>query len=331
MSLAITGIGMLSTCGETLDELYAALEGGSKEKAVASPKMKEKGLVFTDNFTKKAYAAMRNAANDSGLNFTNRSDMGIFLGTAFGSLSSITGFERGFLEKGMRGVMPMDFTNSVMNAPAGQLAILSGLSGINITVSDGSAASIGAFRMCADMIEGGRINAAVVGGVEEKCDIFCRYMALRGIKASEGACMFIAEDESKAIERGAHIYEKIIGTSYTYKKDPSKEDVLNVMSAALKDAGITLSELDFIVTCGEESVKSERAAIEDIKVKCIDIQEAIGNTYSASGAFKAAAAAAIFEKGRLPGGDVLNNGAAMIAGFGFDGFTGCCVLKKGDN
>ena len=326
MGLAITGIGMLSSCGETLDELYAGLKNAREEKMISVPKMKERGLVFTDSITKKAYAAMRAAAEVSGLECKNRSDMGIFIGTAFGSLASTVKIERAFNERGMKGVMPMDFMNSVMNAPAGQLAILSGLSGINITVSDGSASSIGALRMCGDMIDGGRIKAAVVGGIEEKCDIYCEYMKLNGQDPSEGVCMFIAEDADIAKERGAHIYAEPIGSAYAYKVNPSVEDMLNIMSAAAKDADMTLDDLDFIVKCGED------IAIENTHIKSIDIQTAVGNTYSAAGAFMAAAAAAVFEKGKLPDGSgISKNPAAMIISFGFDGFMGCCVLRKGDN
>ena len=244
--------------------------------------------------------------------------MGIFLGTAFGSLSSTEKFGRAAIEKSMRGIMPMDFINSVINAPAGQLAILCGLSGINITVSDGSASSLGALRMCADMIADGRVSAAAVGGIEERCGLYDKYIRQNGEEPSEGVCMFIAEDAAAAGARGAHIYAELLGSAYAYAEQYGANDIFKIMSESVKDAGTDFNYIDFIITCGAGC--NEMKAINKTGIKVIDIKDAVGETYSAGGAFKTAAAIALFER---KAADVI-----MVNSFGFDGFMGCCVLKR---
>lgn len=329
MGLAITGIGMLAGFGQTLDDLYNAMYMGCDKFAVDIPPIKEKGLAFADSITKKAYFAIKSASKDSGLNCESRDDMGIFIGSAFSSLSSIAGFEQKSLEKGMRALMPMDFMNTVMNAPAGQLAILSKLSGMNMTYSDGSAASFRALGACADMLDEKRVKAAVVGGIEEMSDIYREYMELNGAKPSEGYCIFIAENTDEALKRGARVYAELLGCAYRYKKNFSDKDVLSLMSEAANDAGVSLADLDFTVISGGEAVK---AAIEKTGVKNININKIIGNTYGASGAFAAAVAAAIFEKGALPnGGGISEKPLALMGCFSFDGFMSCCVLKGGQS
>jgi 3-oxoacyl-[acyl-carrier-protein] synthase II len=329
MGLAITGIGILAGFGQTLDDLYNTMYTGCNRFTVDIPPIKEKGLAFADSITKKAYFAMKSAAEDSGTVCENREDMGIFIGSAFSSLSSIASFEQKSIEKGMRAVMPMDFMNTVMNAPAGQLAIRSKLSGMNITHSDGSAASVCALGTCADMLDEKRVKAAVIGGIEEMSDIYSDYMELNGAKPSEGYCIFIAENADDARKRGAHIYAELLGSAYKYKKDFSEKDVLSLMSEAANGAGVSLTDVDFTVISGGEAAK---AAIEKTDVKNININEIIGDTYGAWGAFAAATAAAIFEKGALPDGYRIPEKSLAVTGcFGFDGFMGCCVLKGGRN
>ncbi len=61
----------------------------------------------------------------------------IFFGTGWGALSETHDFIRGLYDSGEKFPSPIDFIGSVHNAPAGQVALLTGATGPNITVSNG--------------------------------------------------------------------------------------------------------------------------------------------------------------------------------------------------
>ena len=65
-------------------------------------------------------------------------DAGLVLGTMFGSVHTISKFDRHALEQGPACASPMDFANTVINAAAGQTAIWHNLRGINSTIASGS-------------------------------------------------------------------------------------------------------------------------------------------------------------------------------------------------
>src|SRR5439155_18478109 len=91
-------------------------------------------------------------------------------GTVFGSVHSITSFDWSGLEDGPAYVSPMEFPNTVINAPAGQAAIKHRLRGVNSTVCAGVASGLHAINYAADFLRFGRARALLAGGVEELCE-----------------------------------------------------------------------------------------------------------------------------------------------------------------
>ena len=130
--------------------------------------------------------------------------------------------------------------------------------------------------------------------------------------------MFIAEDAAAARARGAHIYAELLGSAYKYAEQYGADDIFEIMSESAKDAGTYLKDIDFIITCG--ALDNEIKAIHKTGIKVIDIKDVSGETYGAGGAFKTAAAIALFERNEAA--------AVMVNSFGFDGFMGCCILKR---
>lgn len=61
----------------------------------------------------------------------------VFFGTGWGALSETHDFLEGLYASGEKFPSPIDFIGSVHNAPAGQVALLTGATGANITVSGG--------------------------------------------------------------------------------------------------------------------------------------------------------------------------------------------------
>lgn len=91
-------------------------------------------------------------------------EVGLALGTMFGSVRTISEFDRRAITAGPIYAKPMAFANSVLNAAAGQTAIWHGLRGINSTVSGGPTSGLLALGSAAETIRQGNASAMLAGG-----------------------------------------------------------------------------------------------------------------------------------------------------------------------
>src|SRR4029079_17462597 len=111
------------------------------------------------------------ALDDSGWAEAMRQDGegGVALGAMFCSVDTISEFDRRALEAGPRYASPMDFSNTVINAAAGQTAILQNLRGINSTISTGISTGLQAIAYATEVSRSGRARAVLAGGADEMC------------------------------------------------------------------------------------------------------------------------------------------------------------------
>src|SRR5688500_957889 len=89
----------------------------------------------------------------------------VIVGTRWGSIEPLVEFNRTAMTAGPRLVNPSLFPNVVVNAHAGYLGTLFGPAGPNVTVC-GPSAGLEALGQAADLLESGRAEYALVGGVE---------------------------------------------------------------------------------------------------------------------------------------------------------------------
>src|SRR5882762_9376907 len=187
--IAITGIGVVSALGIGWEPFWNALEAGFDGISTLSlfdtselrchkagqisefnpePLLGRKGLKYLDRSTQLLEYATGLALADRKLSTeqADDQDIGLVVGTAFGSLESISGFDCEALRNGPSAVNPMAFPNTVINSPAGHTAIRYGLTGLNVTVSSGTVSSLHALRYAADCVSMGRQDIVLAGGVE---------------------------------------------------------------------------------------------------------------------------------------------------------------------
>ncbi|HEX6203276.1 MAG TPA: beta-ketoacyl synthase N-terminal-like domain-containing protein, partial [Thermoanaerobaculia bacterium] len=189
--VVVTGVGVVSPLGESLADLHAALCRG--ESAVAEIESFERdGLpsrlgAAAAGFAEAAHFGDRNfrpldrtgrlaaaaaglALADAGWPAGGRDDvapgieLGLVLGTTFGSVHTISEFDRRALTAGPAYVKPLDFANSVINAAAGQTAIWHDLRGVNSTLSGGPSVGLTALAYAADLVATGRADVLLAGG-----------------------------------------------------------------------------------------------------------------------------------------------------------------------
>ena len=187
-----------------------------------------KGLRNLDRTTLLAMAAAKLAIDDARLEITdsNRSDIGVVLGSTMGSVKSISDFDVEGLRAGPRCVNPACFPNTVINSPASHVAIRLGLKGLNSTISTGFTAGIDACGYALDMLQLERARILIAGGVEELCiQTFLGFNKLRLLSPlenakgtgrtilGEGSAFLVLESEASARSRGATVYGEIVAYS----------------------------------------------------------------------------------------------------------------------
>jgi 3-oxoacyl-[acyl-carrier-protein] synthase II len=194
----------------------------------------KKGLRTLDRSTRLISSAAKLAIDDANLQITdeNTNSIGVSIGTTFGSLHSISQFDREGIIEGPKYVNPSYFPNTVLNSPASQVSIRFKIKGFNTTISTGFCASLDAILYATDFIKLNRADVVLTGGVEELCEetflgfhnlgylseidgsepISCPFDARRnGIILSEGAAVLVLEDLEHALRRGAEILAVVMG------------------------------------------------------------------------------------------------------------------------
>jgi 3-oxoacyl-[acyl-carrier-protein] synthase II len=190
--VVITGVGVVSSLGDSLATLSAALcEGRSGIHSIASfntdgllcqqageirafaPEiyLGERNLRALDRTSRLVTAAAKLALDDSGWSaeLRHRCEVGVVLGTMFCSVHTISEFDRRGLVLGPKYVSPLDFANTVINAAAGQVAIWHDLRGVNSTIAGGITAGLQAIAYATELIRSGQATAILTGGAEELC------------------------------------------------------------------------------------------------------------------------------------------------------------------
>jgi 3-oxoacyl-[acyl-carrier-protein] synthase II len=262
--------------------------------------------------------------------------MGVSIGTTFGSLHSISQFDRSGLIEGPRAVNPSHFPNTVINSPASQVSIRFKIKGFNTTISTGFCASLDAVSYASDFIRLNRANVVLAGGVEELCEetflgfhnlgylsgmdgsapLCCPFDARRdGTILSEGTAVLVLENEEHAFDRGATPLARILG--YANAFDPASDcnfhhagrGLKNAITTALKDASLAPDAIDHICACSnstkgldlmETNVIKEVFGKSAFTTPVSSIKSMVGESFSASGALSLAAAVGALQKQCIP-------------------------------
>jgi 3-oxoacyl-(acyl-carrier-protein) synthase len=114
----------------------------------------------------------------------------VVLGTRFASIEPLVEFNRVAVLDGPGFVNPSSFPNVVVNAHAGYLGILFGLAGPNVTLC-GAAAGLEAFGHALDLLEFGRADAVLAGGVEAYGETLFEGLRRAGAEEPEEAAAFL--------------------------------------------------------------------------------------------------------------------------------------------
>jgi 3-oxoacyl-[acyl-carrier-protein] synthase II len=287
-----------------------------------------KGLRTLDRSTKLVCSAAKLALDDARLNIDTDSgdDIGVAVGAVFGSIQSISDFDRDALKDGVRYVNPALFSNTVINSPASQLAIKFGIRGFNATIANGFCAGLDALNYAADFIRLGKARIVLAGGVEELCIQtflgFEKTGLMHGSTLGEGSGILVLEGYDNARNRGASVSAEVLGYG---SAGGAKAGLKQAMQASIEESGLSAGDIDYICSGANAGYENDLAEAEAIKELCDQAKKLIvkplaGECYSAGGALQAIAALGAIE--RLGAQNVLINA------FGPTGNNSSLVIAK---
>ena len=183
-----------------------------------------------------------------------------------------------------------------------------------------------------------------------------------GFVMGEGAGLVVLESLEHAQKRGAHIYAEVVGYGanadayHVTSPAPHGEFQSKCMAIAMKDAGLTPADIDYVNAHGTSTHMNDMGETEAIKnvfgaaakdVSVSSIKSMTGHLLGAAGGVECIATALAVENDMLPPTinyetpdegldlDYVPNKAkakpvraAMSNSFGFGGHNACLVLKK---
>ncbi len=153
------------------------------------------------------------AIKDAGIEMAsaNRERIGIALGCGFGGIGNSEEFLRGYFQKGVDGLIPMLFPNTVPNAPASNASIEHGFKGPNVTQVQRFCSAESALLMACRFIREGRADIMLTGGADDLNAIMLQgFSALGQLRShaagfGEGSGIIVLERREHAQQRGAPI------------------------------------------------------------------------------------------------------------------------------
>jgi 3-oxoacyl-[acyl-carrier-protein] synthase II len=239
--------------------------------------MEKKEIKRMDIFIQYAMASAMMAMEDAQLPITpqNADRVGVVVGAGLGGLTTIESFHKILMEKGPGRISPFFIPALIVNEAPGQISIRFGAKGPNSSVVTACATGNHNIGDAWRMIQRGDADAIIAGGVEATITPLAvsGFNAMKALstrnhepeKASrpfdkdrdgfvmgEGCGIIILEEMNQALDRGAKIYAEIIG--YGLNGDayhitapaPDGEGAARCMAMALKSAGISPEEVDYI-------------------------------------------------------------------------------------
>jgi 3-oxoacyl-[acyl-carrier-protein] synthase II len=270
-----------------------SVEGAFNPDDWMEPKEQRK----VDKFILFGVAAADMALKDAGWNPQTREDQiatGVMIGSGVGGLEGIVEAGYTLRDKGPRRVSPFFIPGRLINLISGQVSIRHGLRGPNHAVVTACSTGAHAIGDAARLIALGDAEVMVAGGAEAAiCRIglagFAACKALStayndtpekasrpydrdrdGFVMGEGAAIVVLEELEHALARGANIIAEVSGYGLSgdaYHITAPSEDgdgAYRCMQMALKRAGITPAEIDYINAHGTSTMADtiELGAVE---------------------------------------------------------------------
>lgn len=282
-----------------------------------------------DDFIVYGVAAASEALKDAGWapkTYEEQTRTGVLIGSGIGGLGGIYEASITLKEKGPRRISPFFIPGRLINLVSGYVSIEHGLKGPNHAVVTACSTGAHAIGDASRLIALGDAEVMVAGGSESAVNRLgmagfaaCRALSTGfndrpkaasrpydkdrdGFVMGEGAGCVVLEEYEHARARGAKIYAELVGYGLSgdaYHITAPSEDgdgAFRCMSAALKRAGMTASDIDYINAHGTSTPLGDEIELGAVtrlvgnaaaKLSMSSTKSAIGHLLGAAGAVEA--------------------------------------------
>jgi len=316
--VVVTGLGLVSPVGSTVTKAWDNIKNGvsgirkitSFDASSFSVQISGSVVDFNaddfitpkdqkkmDTFIHYGIGASVMAINDAGLEISeeNSDRIGISIGSGIGGLPYIEKNYGNFLQNGPRKISPFFVPSSIINMVSGNLSIMYGITGPNLSLVSACATGTHSIGDAARLIKHGYVDCMIAGGAEmATCPLgiggFASAKALcssnndepetaskpwdinrNGFVLGDGAGILVLEDYEHAKKRGANIYCEIAGFGINsdahHMTQPAAggAGAAKCMKLALKEAKLNESEVDYINAHGTSTPAGDKAETDAIK------------------------------------------------------------------
>jgi 3-oxoacyl-[acyl-carrier-protein] synthase II len=282
-----------------------------------------------DEFITYAMCAAAQAIQDAGCapkTYEEQIATGVMIGSGIGGVGGIAETALVLKERGPRRVSPFFIPGRLINLASGYVSIAHGLKGPNHAVVTACSTGAHAIGDAARLIALGDADVMVAGGAESPLDRLsmagfaaCRALSTAfndeptrasrpydkdrdGFVMGEGAGVVVLEELEHARARGARIYAELIGYGLSgdayHITSPSEDGdgAFRCMKAALKRAGITPAEIDYINAHGTSTPVGDEIELNAVqrlvgddasRIAMSSTKSSIGHLLGAAGAVEA--------------------------------------------
>ena len=344
-----------------------------------------------EDFILYAIAAADEAVADSGWKpeaDEDKNRTGVLIGSGIGGIEAIGNTALQLERDGPRKISPFFIPSALINLASGQVSIRHGFRGPNHAVVTACATGAHAIGDASRLIMYGDADVMVAGGAEATVGRlamagFCALRAMStgynetpekasrpydkdrdGFVMGEGAGCVILEEYEHAKARGAKIYAEVKGyglsgdAHHITAPADDGDGGFRAMSAALKNAGMTPGDIDYLNTHGTSTPLGDEIELKAIErlfgnsaaeLSVSSTKSAIGHLLGAAGAVEAIFCALAIRDGVVPPTLNLENPsvetaidltpntakkktvkAAMSNSFGFGGTNAAVILTAVD-
>jgi 3-oxoacyl-[acyl-carrier-protein] synthase II len=282
-----------------------------------------------DDFITYAMCAAAQAIRDANCapqTYEEQIAIGVMIGSGIGGVGGIAETALVLKERGPRRVSPFFIPGRLINLASGYVSIAHGLKGPNHAVVTACSTGAHAIGDAGRLIALGDADMMVAGGAESPLDRLsmagfaaCRALSTAfneeptrasrpydkdrdGFVMGEGAGVVVLEELEHARARGARIYAELIGYGMSgdayHITSPSEDGdgAFRCMKAALKRAGITPAEIDYINAHGTSTPVGDEIELNAVqrlvgedapRIAMSSTKSSIGHLLGAAGAVEA--------------------------------------------